>query len=72
MQDASTLATAHYPETLDRIFVSRTPFESDIEISDRENRSLVPQLSSLQSGAGSRNGLIRSPRPKSSSSRITK
>ena len=22
MQDASTLATAHYPETLDRIFVS--------------------------------------------------
>lgn len=26
MQDASTLATAHYPETLDRIFVSRLPF----------------------------------------------
>lgn len=24
MQDASTLATAHYPETLDRIFVSHT------------------------------------------------
>ena len=24
MQDASTLATAHYPETLDRIFVSTT------------------------------------------------
>lgn len=24
MQDASTLATAHYPETLDRIFVSMT------------------------------------------------
>jgi len=23
MQDASTLATAHYPETLDRIFVSK-------------------------------------------------
>jgi hypothetical protein len=26
MQDASTLATAHYPETLDRIFVSSVPF----------------------------------------------
>lgn len=26
MQDASTLATAHYPETLDRIFVSVTQF----------------------------------------------
>lgn len=25
MQDASTLATAHYPETLDRIFVSHVP-----------------------------------------------
>lgn len=25
MQDASTLATAHYPETLDRIFVSIVP-----------------------------------------------
>ena len=24
MQDASVLATAHYPETLDRIFVSQT------------------------------------------------
>lgn len=26
MQDASTLATAHYPETLDRIFVSGAPY----------------------------------------------
>lgn len=26
MQDASQLATAHYPETLDRIFVSRSTF----------------------------------------------
>lgn len=26
MQDASTLATAHYPETLDRIFVCFFPF----------------------------------------------
>ena len=26
MQDASTLATAHYPETLDRIFVSMVEF----------------------------------------------
>jgi hypothetical protein len=25
MQDASALATAHYPETLDRIFVSKFP-----------------------------------------------
>jgi hypothetical protein len=28
MQDASVLATAHYPETLDRIFVSRPPCHS--------------------------------------------
>ena len=27
MQDASVLATAHYPETLDRIFVSAIPFD---------------------------------------------
>jgi hypothetical protein len=30
MQDASTLATAHYPETLDRIFVSLVPESSGI------------------------------------------
>jgi hypothetical protein len=27
MQDASVLATAHYPETLDRIFVSTNPMD---------------------------------------------
>lgn len=31
MQDASTLATAHYPETLDRIFVSVVPAASVIK-----------------------------------------
>jgi hypothetical protein len=71
MQDASTLATAHYPETLDRIFVSGTPFEHEMKFLT-ENRSLALRPSSLQSGAGLRNGLIPSPRPKSSSSPITK
>lgn len=33
MQDASTLATAHYPETLDRIFVSLRSFTALIRIS---------------------------------------
>ena len=31
MQDASTLATAHYPETLDRIFVNSPPPSWNIE-----------------------------------------
>jgi len=34
MQDASTLATAHYPETLDRIFVS-TPVRLTTRLADR-------------------------------------
>ena len=37
MQDASTLATAHYPETLDRIFVSGPfLFKSEMEVSERK------------------------------------
>lgn len=36
MQDASTLATAHYPETLDRIFVSAQEAESLPTTSDRK------------------------------------
>lgn len=32
MQDASTLATAHYPETLDRIFVSTSSRDSRLAL----------------------------------------
>lgn len=55
MQDASVLATAHYPETLDRIFVSLSTFR--VFIVDHP-RSLELPLSSLLFGVGSSAGLI--------------
>ena len=68
MQDASTLATAHYPETLDRIFVgTQLSFHAlNWRLTTATLRSLV-RHPSLPSGAGSRNGSIPSPPPKSSS-----
>lgn len=65
MQDASVLATAHYPETLDRIFVR----SSHSSISKRPSltfstRSLAPLRSSLQSGAGLNAGSTLIPPPK--------
>ena len=53
MQDASVLATAHYPETLDRIFVRPTSslfFHTQHEANSP--RSLAHLPSFLQSGAG--------------------
>lgn len=69
MQDASVLATAHYPETLDRIFVSIFSFRWHIADC---SRSLVHPPSSPQSGAGSSDGLIPSQSPRSSSSASTR
>ena len=68
MQDASTLATAHYPETLDRIFVSG-PQGADMNervLIGLPNRSLEHRLSSQQYGAGSKAGSIRSQSARSS------
>jgi hypothetical protein len=59
MQDASTLATAHYPETLDRIFVCRIWLVSVAYFRADIDRLLEPQLSSRQYGVGSRNGLTQ-------------
>lgn len=42
MQDASTLATAHYPETLDRIFVSGFLLETAIDQADKSSDSRRP------------------------------
>lgn len=56
MQDASVLATAHYPETLDRIFVCCL---EDLWVSSLltvDCRLSAHQLSSLPSGAGSSAG----------------
>lgn len=74
MQDASTLATAHYPETLDRIFVGIQPTFDTLPwaLTKAALRSLVHHPSSLPSGAGSRNGSIPSLPLKSSFSRATK
>lgn len=70
MQDASTLATAHYPETLDRIFVI-LPFQQlgssmnqRRSFTDTRLRSSAPLRFFLRSGAGSRNGSTLSPLPK--------
>ena len=67
MQAASTLATAHYPETLGRTYVRIFTFfltlylpmlESSQEteigmfVSNESSRLLAPRLSSLQSGPG--------------------
>lgn len=41
MQDASTLATAHYPETLDRIFVSYQFFSSHQSSVARESAAFL-------------------------------
>ena len=66
MQDASQLATAHYPETLDRIFVCLSfPLVLSSE-SHPISRSLVLPRSFLQYGAGSSAGLIPLPFPRSS------
>lgn len=75
MQDASTLATAHYPETLDRIFVSTSSpqirlallIELDqvhssattVGLKNYLDRSSGLRHSSQPSGAGSRNGLTQ-------------
>lgn len=63
MQDASTLATAHYPETLDRIFVSLTIVFTGVQATN-PNRLSEHRTSSLQSGVGSSAGLTPSPPPK--------
>lgn len=55
MQDASTLATAHYPETLDRIFVRPhlSPSHSKSSpLTTTLSRSSAPPPSSPPSGAG--------------------
>lgn len=56
MQDASVLATAHYPETLDRIFVSHHArwVRSQESKTNRYtvNRLSAPLPSSLQYGTG--------------------
>lgn len=54
MQDASVLATAHYPETLDRIFV-RQIVVLQIYLTNIY-RLLAHLLSFLQSGVGSKGG----------------
>ena len=57
MQDASTLATAHYPETLDRIFVCSLLPRTCRQKADRPScRFSARRLSSLQFGVGLRNG----------------
>lgn len=68
MQDASQLATAHYPETLDRIFVSPpvTAPPSMLLLLTTSARSLVRRLSSQQSGPGSKDGSTPSPLARSS------
>ncbi len=70
MQDASVLATAHYPETLDRIFVRIL----DAYDSDGANlgRLLVRHHSSQRFGDGSSDGSIPSQFPRSSFSANTK
>lgn len=57
MQDASVLATAHYPETLDRIFVSTLLSETFMVWTDWL-RSSVPLRSSRPYGVGSSDGSI--------------
>lgn len=59
MQDASVLATAHYPETLDRIYVCFSlfsfffcPFQITVITNHSLPRSSAHPLSSPQSGAG--------------------
>jgi hypothetical protein len=56
MQDASVLATAHYPETLDRIFVSLQISSCTGSFIADCYRSLAHLLSFLPSGAGSSAG----------------
>lgn len=75
MQDASTLATAHYPETLDRIFVNIIPpllSQRPILQTNSLSRSSAPLHFSQPSGAGSKNGLTPSPLQKYSYSLPTK
>lgn len=57
MQAASTLATAHYPETLDRLFVRPPFFPSKYKHTYRTpRRSSARRRSSRRSGAGSSAG----------------
>lgn len=56
MQDASTLATAHYPETLDRIFVSLYISTVLLYLLLTKFRSLELHPSSQPFGAGSNAG----------------
>lgn len=47
MQDASTLATAHYPETLDRIFVSTSLSQLSLAILMRRSISYSSEAERL-------------------------
>lgn len=67
MQDASILATAHYPETLDRIFVRFKSLRSQIRARLMRNRLLVLRPSFPRFGAGSNDGSTLSQYLKSSS-----
>ena len=71
MQDASVLATAHYPETLDRIFVSPATNMFSLQLADL-GRSLAHLPSFPLFGAGSSDGSIPSPFLKYSYSANTK
>jgi hypothetical protein len=72
MQDASTLATAHYPETLDRIFVGIViyGFKSSL-LTALCNRLSEPLHSSQPFGVGSSGGSTPSRHPRSSYSANT-
>lgn len=73
MQEASTLATAHYPEILDRIFVSpQLCLERSAEMLTWGLRSLVHLHSFPLYGDGLRNGSTLSPPPRYSFSLNTK
>jgi hypothetical protein len=68
MQDASVLATAHYPETLDRIFVRRNIHRLHAQNTNAYCRLSAHPASSPRFGAGSSAGLTPLPSPRSSSS----
>lgn len=52
MQDASTLATAHYPETLDRIFVSTSSSQLSLAILMRRSISYSSEAERLRNHLG--------------------
>lgn len=66
--DASALATARYPETLDSILVNIDLLSYTLAITDHPvYRSLVLHLMSKQSGVSSVNGLTRTHEQRSQS-----